>query len=275
MFSVLMSVYCKENPAWFDLALCSVLEKQRLKPGQVVLVCDGPLTSELDAIIDYWVKRSTTELLVHRLIENRGLGFCLNKGLSLCEYELVARMDSDDISEYARFSEQVGLLTDNQEIDVVGSFATYIDEHGAKIGDRKLPVHSDDIYSLLWTCPIIHPSVMFRKSVIERVGSYSYRLKRRQDYDLWFRCAAHGAKFYNIPRPLVRYRMASPASKKNNVSVAWTQALIGFKGCRALSLSFRAHVGVFYPFLKAILPVNLRVFVDKLSSRFDPRKLDG
>ena len=106
-FSVLMSVYADENPQYLDEALCSIWDQQTLKPGQIVLVKDGPLTNELDNCINTWKQKLGDVLTPVELPKNVGLGSALNKGLEQCRYELVARMDSDDVSAPERFEKQI------------------------------------------------------------------------------------------------------------------------------------------------------------------------
>ncbi|MEP0541183.1 MAG: glycosyltransferase, partial [Marinobacter sp.] len=246
--------------------------EQTLRPSQIVLICDGPLTEALDSIIAKWAAISLVDFVVHRFKNNYGLGYCLHEGLKLCKYDLIARMDADDISFSGRFEKQANFLDSHSDIDIVGSFAIVIDGDGNEKEIRKLPETCQDIISLIWTCPLIHPSVMFRKSTVVQAGSYSKTLKRRQDYDLWFRCAILGARFYNIPEPLIYYRITDSTYGRNSFSVAWTQAIIGYRGCRKLSLGAKAYVGVFYPLLKAILPLTLRKSLESFVRKFDPRE---
>ena len=98
-YSVLMSVYSKENPTWLRLAIES-MQTQTLPTSDFVLVCDGPLTPELDGVIAEKQRQMGTVLTVVRLEKNMGLGNALSEGLRHCRNELVARMDSDDISCY-------------------------------------------------------------------------------------------------------------------------------------------------------------------------------
>ncbi|MEO3879134.1 glycosyltransferase [Rheinheimera fenheensis] len=271
MFSVLMSVYARENPHWLRQSLSSILADQTVKPAQVVLVADGPLHDELEQVIADFKQYYGEILDICRLDSNRGLGYALNEGLLHCKFDWIARMDADDIALPQRFSRQLDFIKQNPEVDIVGSYAEDMDAGGASISIRKVPVGAAQIHQLMWTCPLIHPSVMYRKSVVLSAGSYSKTLKRRQDYDLWFRCARAGAGFANIAEPLIRYRITDQTYARNNVSVAWNQAIIGFKGCRALSLGLKAHLGVFYPVIKAILPLKLRKGLEGIIKKFDPR----
>ena len=120
-FSVLMSVYAKENPEHFWLALHSNLVEQTLLPDEMVLVCDGPLTPELDAVIAEYQEKCPAILRVHRLSENGGLGKALNSGMEQCRYDWIARADSDDVCDAHRFEIQMNYLQEHPEVDILGS----------------------------------------------------------------------------------------------------------------------------------------------------------
>ena len=96
-FSVLMSIYHGEEPGHFRESIKSIFQ-QTLMPPEVVLVCDGPLTDALDTIIEEYQELYPDLLKVVRLPQNGGLGKALNEGLRHCRYELIARMDADDIA---------------------------------------------------------------------------------------------------------------------------------------------------------------------------------
>ena len=116
MFSVLLSVYKKEQPTYLRQSLDSLFS-QTLPPDEIVLVKDGPLTPELDAVITEYQTRCTI-LKVIPLTHNQGLGKALNEGLKHCSYELVARMDTDDIAKPERFEKQIRVFTEHPEVDV-------------------------------------------------------------------------------------------------------------------------------------------------------------
>lgn len=206
-FSVLISVYKKEQPQYLQESLDSIFG-QTLPPTEVILVCDGPLTEELDKVVECFAQQHR-EMRVVRLAQNRGLGNALREGLHHCSYEVVARMDTDDICKPDRFEVQIQYMEAHPEIDVVGS---WIDEF---IGDlsnvrsiRKLPEQHDDIVDFgRKRNPINHPSVVFRRSVVENAGSYRHFLLF-EDYDLWVRMILKGARFHNIQRSLLFFRMS-------------------------------------------------------------------
>lgn len=274
-FSVLMSIYKGESSTWLEESLDSIVFGSQVTPSQIVCVFDGPVTEQLESVFVKYDSRF--EGLIHKvtLPINVGLGRALREGLLHCKYDLVARMDADDVVEPVRFKKQVTLLDENKEVDIVGAMAIDIDGQGREIGIRRVPENNTQIKELLWACPIIHPSVMFRKSKILEAGSYSKYLRRRQDYDLWFRCAKAGCNFYNIQEPLIKYRVTDDSHKRNSLSVAWEQYKIGRNGVKALGLGWRARVGVLYPVIKAVMPLPVRKALIKLVRRFDPRVRKG
>jgi len=195
-FSVLLSLYDRENPVYLRLALNSVWN-QTLKPNEIVIVKDGPLREELEAVLSDFSQIAPVKFVINE--QNMGLSFALNKGLAACSNEIVARMDTDDICYSERFEKQLQFLSEHPDIDILGSFATKIDESGNEIELMKVPVNQEDIYRLIWTNPFIHPTVMFRKQQIMAIGSYNVNSGlRMDDYELWFRCAKNKLHFYKL-----------------------------------------------------------------------------
>ncbi|MFD2632136.1 glycosyltransferase [Idiomarina piscisalsi] len=267
--SVLMSVYDGDKPNWFDEALHSILVEQ--SPGQLVLVIDGTISEKLENIISKYYNVNPDVLNVIRLDRNKGLAHALNVGLRYCNYELVARMDADDISYPTRLKTQQSYFLKDTDLDILGSPAIDIDANGASVGLRGVPISHQEIYKLMWTCPLIHPSVMFKKDKILAAGGYSEKLKRRQDYELWFRCAELGYRFKNAEETLIKYRITEDTHKRNNLSVAWSQYKIGLSGVSSLGLGVKARLGVAFPVIKALLPTPLRKLLIHVSNVFDPR----
>ena len=107
-FSVILSLYFKEQPSYLIQSLDSIFS-QTLLPDEIVLVKDGPLTPELDNIVSEYEKRYNI-IKVIPLEKNLGLGKALNEGLKHCSHDLVARMDTDDIAYPNRFEKQVKFM---------------------------------------------------------------------------------------------------------------------------------------------------------------------
>lgn len=274
-FSVLMSVYSKEKPEYFNQAFLSIWDQQTLKPDQVVLVKDGLLTPELDALIEQWQTKLSQVLTLVELPHNVGLGAALNTGLQACRNDLVARMDTDDIARRDRFSLQVEYMNEHPECDVVGSYVVEIDSQGSRGRTRRMPVHHEEIFRLLWACPLIHPTVVIRKSRVLSVGGYDTKMRRRQDYELWFRCALNGIRFHNLPHSLLYYRFVDHTHRRQSKRLAWQQGIVGYTGSRSVGLPVQVALLAFVPFMRSLMPVFLQHPIYKTLSVFDPRKGNG
>ena len=135
-FSVLLSIYYKEQPEYLRLALDSIFS-QTVKANEVVLVEDGKLTDELEKVVTEY-EALYPELNVVRFEKNRGLGHALNDGLKYCSYDLIARADTDDICKPNRFEKQVQVLEAHPEYDLVSSWVDeFIDKIKKEICDNK------------------------------------------------------------------------------------------------------------------------------------------
>lgn len=215
-FSVLMSVYIKEKPECLEKSLESVFN-QTLKPSEVVLIKDGPLTNELDNIINKFKKIEET-LKVISLEKNMGLGEALRIGVENCSYELIARMDTDDICKNNRFEEQINYFKKNPDLDMIGSWTDEFQEINGEIkvkSIRKVPEKQSEIIKRLKKANAFnHPTVMYKKNSIIKAGNYSEEFNCLEDYYLWVRMAVNNSKFYNIQKSLIYFRITSGTSKR-------------------------------------------------------------
>lgn len=209
MFSVLTSVYIKEDPIFLANALESIFN-QTLLPNEVVLVQDGPITDELGVVITQYKEKYSSIIKILPLSENVGLGNALNKGLEVCSYEIVARMDTDDICYVNRFEEQIRFLENNPEISVIGSTVQEFDVIKGDLKQfRKLPLgHEELVRFSKYRNPLSHPSVMFKKQAVLNVGSYQ-DMPLFEDYYLWVRMILKGYKIANIDSPLLHFRIGN------------------------------------------------------------------
>jgi glycosyltransferase involved in cell wall biosynthesis len=207
-FTVLIAVYEKENPDFLKLALESIWFQQTLKPSEIVLVCDGPLTRELDKVIN--VFKLNAPLKVLKLEKNYGLGNALSKGLYICSNELVIRMDSDDISAPDRFEKQLKYMTEHPEIDISGTNIAEFKESIHKIcSHRRLPSQPDELLRFAKTRnPLNHMTVIFHKTSIINAGNYQ-PFHGYEDYYLWIRMLQNGSLIGNIPENLVFARIGN------------------------------------------------------------------
>lgn len=205
-FSVLLSVYHRENPNFMDDSLNSIFQ-QTIMPNEVILVQDGPLNNELYGIIEKYLQKYPTIFKTIPLPTNQGLGNALNVGLQYCSYDLVARMDTDDICLPNRFEQQLQFMQQHPEIDVVGGWTLeFINSLENIIAIRQVPYGEKQIKQYFKRRnPLNHPTVMFRKNAVLQAGGY-LDLDRYEDYYLWVRMLKNGANFDNIPQPLIYFR---------------------------------------------------------------------
>lgn len=208
-FSVLLSVYKKENPQFLKKSLDSIFSQTR-KADEVVLVEDGPLTPELDDVIEKFVRNEPTFKLVV-LKNNQGLGRALNAGMKECTYKYVARMDTDDICYPNRFEKQMDYIDRHPEVELLGTWTQEFteDENGnvKLMSLKKFPKTNDEIYKFgKKRNPFEHPSVIFKKESVIKAGEYVH-CYLFEDYYLWARMMLNKAVMYNIPEPLLYFRM--------------------------------------------------------------------
>jgi glycosyltransferase involved in cell wall biosynthesis len=205
-YSVLMSIYHKENPDFFKVSVESMLN-QTLKPEQIVIVKDGKLTEALDQIINEYTTAHPNLFTVVSLEKNVGLGLALNEGLKVCRNELVARMDTDDISLLERCELQVKEFIKNEKLCIVGTMIDeFIDDPNTIISSRIVPTTHEEILKFSRRRnPFSHPSVMYRKSKVLEVGGYKdYR--RNQDMELFVTLINKGCISMNIDKSLLLFR---------------------------------------------------------------------
>ncbi|MBD5238283.1 MAG: glycosyltransferase [Bacteroidales bacterium] len=207
-FSVLMSVYGKDRPAWLKESLESVFS-QTLKADEVVLVIDGPIGGDLREVIDHYCHLHP-ELNVAPLAENGGLGKALNHGLDICSNDIIIRMDADDISLPERFENLINTFERFPEVDAVSSWIDeFEDEPENIVSSRKLPEFPYELGQFARDrCPLNHPASAFKKSSILLAGGYRH-LPLYEDYYLWARMLKSGFKMYNIQRSLLLMRTSS------------------------------------------------------------------
>jgi len=205
-FSVLMSIYYKEKPEYFNRAMQSIWDEQIVKPDEIILVQDGKLTDDLYTNIAEWKKKLGEILKIIPLRYNVGLGDALNEGIKHCNCELIARMDTDDIALPDRFEKQLKVF-ENGDIDICSSWVSEFENNENKIVSyRKLPQFNEEICKYgKARCPINHPAVMYKKSIVQKAGGYK-KMMWFEDYYLWARMILNGAKFYNIQEVLVNMR---------------------------------------------------------------------
>ena len=251
-YSVLMSVYQKENPEYFRAALSSIFY-QTVLPTEVVLVCDGPLTAALNAVIaeyescylkgiprlartdtddcamsDKQLDMPETVFRVVRLTENQGLGKALNEGLGHCSCEWIARMDTDDLAAPDRCEKQLRYLESHPDVDALsGTIAEFQGDaldvqvaEKAVTSYKTVPQTPEEISGYIkQRNPINHPCVMFKKSSVEFSGGYQ-PCPYFEDYDLWVRMYRDHAVLANLPDTLLYMRVNGMHQRRGGIQYA-------------------------------------------------------
>lgn len=222
-FSVLLSLYFREKPSYLIQSLDSLFS-QTLIPNEIVLVKDGPLSPELDYIVAKYEKQYPI-IKVIPLKKNLGLGKALNEGLKYCSYDLIARMDTDDIAYPIRFEKQIKFMTEHPEIDACSSWIDeFIDSTDNIVSTKKLPETNEEIKKYAkHRSPLNHPAVMFRKKAVMAVNGYS---GFPEDYCLWIKMIMNGSKMYNFQESLLYFRYSPDMIKRRG---GWKYAKDDFK----------------------------------------------
>lgn len=257
--SVLMAVYKNDRPDWFKSAVDSMLN-QTHKPDEVIVVVDGPIGKELENVIRRYGKR----IRVVRIAKNKGLWNALNVGLGVAKNELVARMDSDDIAVNDRISKQVDMFLRDEDLDLAGG---QIQEFEGNIENlttrRQVPLFQKDIIKYAkYRSPFNHPTVMYKKTVINKYGGY-HAFMRTEDYDLWVRLLMNGCKVANHADTLTFYRLSENNQKRKvsrtqqKESIALTKRFyrLGFLS----KFEYAIVVGIKITFF--LLPTSLKTYI--------------
>ena len=204
-FSVLMSVYAKDRPAWVRQALDSVLTNT-VKPTEVVIMVDGPVGTDLQAVLDESAKNPLVRVISHPV--NIGRGAALAIAVPQCKNELIALMDADDVCRTDRFEKQLAAFVANPDLAVCGGQIQEVDsESFSPLSKRTVPLTHSGIKQYLKTrMPFNNPTVMFKKQAILDSGNFK-PFGLVEDYYMWVRVAAKGYKMANLPDILVDMRI--------------------------------------------------------------------
>lgn len=198
-----MSVYKNDRAGIVRDALISIIDKQTVPPTEVILVEDGQVNDTLEQmLVEYAATHPSLRII--RNATNRGLGVVLEQAVSEAKYDIVARMDSDDLSMPDRFEKQLSYLAEHPEVDIVGGqISEFIDSPNSVIGYRLVPLEHEAICRYLKSrCPLNHVTVMFRKDAVIKAGNYQAWFNN-EDYYLWIRMFMNGCRFANMPDVLV------------------------------------------------------------------------
>ncbi|WP_038342343.1 glycosyltransferase, partial [Acinetobacter baumannii] len=244
-FSILLSLYHKENPNNLNDCFESIWVKQNIKPVEIVLVLDGPVGSDLIKVIDDWKLILNNVLKIIVININVGLGKALNEGLKHCSYDWVFRMDTDDICQPDRFEKQINFIKKNPDIVVLGGQILEFDSEPKEAKVLKnVPTTYFEIKKFAEKrCPFNHMTVAYRKDVIQKLGAYQHHLFM-EDYNLWLRVLGKGYKVANLPDVLVYARVGNGmhARRKGLEYIKSEKQLLDLKKQLKLQSPLRANI---------------------------------
>ena len=215
--SVLMSVYKKEKPEYFQAALESIIN-QTLQPDEIVVIKDGPLTTELEEVLEEMGKKlaqesalssKRIELQTYQFEKNVKLGRALRKGVELCQHAFVARMDTDDIACPDRLQKQYDYMISHEDVAALGGYIEEFCDKNDFSQVKTMPCSAEEVRSYArFRNPLNHMTVMFRKEAVLMVGNYRH-YPFLEDYDLWGRILGMGYEIENLSEVLVRARVGN------------------------------------------------------------------
>lgn len=213
-FSVAMSVYKNDDPAQLDQALESICT-QSLPADEIFLVIDGPIGDALQQVIDRYAAQYGN-FTIRQLEQNGGLGQALKLAVEECRYDLIVRMDSDDISAPGRFQKQIEAYKENPA-DVIGGWTLGFDgdlQNGQVSCAKRKLTHDEIVRQLPCKSPMSHVTVLFRREAVLKAGNYQH-LHYHEDYYLWTRMIEAGCTFRNIPEYLVYVRVGRDQARRH------------------------------------------------------------
>lgn len=221
--SVILPVYNAQES--IGKSIESILT-QFFEDFELIIINDGSTDNTLliiSSFKDHRIRICTTP--------NRGIARALNFGIKLAKADIIARMDADDISLPDRLEKQLDYLNSNPDVGLVSCKVEYGGDRNANLGYalyvdhiNKLMTHETMFIKRFQESPIAHPSVMYRKCLIEQFGGYAEN-KTAEDYELWLRWMNKGVKFGKINGKLLIWNDLPNRISRNNVAYSEAEFL--------------------------------------------------
>lgn len=261
-YSVLMPLWYKEDLKYLEQSLTS-MAMQTAKPDEIVMIQDHGITQEMSSLITKISDQHHVEINIYQNfdLDGKGLSAILSYGVHKCRNELIARMDTDDIAFPVRCEKELEVFQRYPHMALVGGWITeFADSTDNVSGIRRVPEYKPEIikFSKL-RCPFNHPSVMFKKSVILEVGNYDDKIRKAEDYDLWYRVLKSENDVYNIQESLLWFRSGKEQNKRRK-DKAHYQARIDVKRKMLSDCYLKRSEYLFIVLIEAInhyLPSNI------------------
>lgn len=245
--------------SYVSTSLTSILN-QSFKNFQLVIVDDASSDSTREKLTKIADKRL-------KIIRNRsrlGIAASLNRALKEATGSLIARMDADDIAHPDRLKKQIIFLDQHKAIGVIGTQAKFIDKRGKIIGQTHNPLWDADIRRKLMSFnPIVHPSVIVRRELLDKFGSYDETLDGAEDYDLWLRFARF-TKFRNLGECLLFWRRSSSAVSFKDIDRIQSMAIrVRLKALKTYGYSWKEAIDLLSPMVRSLLPLRIKHLIYK------------
>lgn len=236
------------KPSFLSLSTQSILE-QKFSNLELLIVYEKS-SEKIDESLEKIFEENSDD---HRLkiikSNEKGLANSLNLGLTKAKGQYIARMDSDDISEKNRLEEQISFIKESNN-DLVGSWALSISEEGKVLGTIEPPVtHLEIRKKIMFHNPFLHPSILFRKEILEKVGFYNPKFNGAEDYDLYFRVMSENFRVSNMPKFLLRLRETTGSVMRGENWKLQRSVYLNVKKNAMKNLGFSTPRDLFYYYL--------------------------
>lgn len=212
IISVVMPVYNAEK--YLDESIESIL-KQTYQNFEFIIINDGSIDKSLEIIKKY---QNQDERIVLISRENKGLVASLNEGIAKAKGKYIARMDADDVSLSERLETQLKYMITNN-LDICGGNYLIIDQNSKTISTSEVPESfSEILLTMVSNVPFAHPSVMIKKFFLDdkklKYGINGY--KNAEDLDLWINMYNQNARFGNVKKRIIKYRVVPTSMSRTN-----------------------------------------------------------
>lgn len=261
--SVIIATYKGEKPAYLDRALRSIWDDQKRKPDEIVLVEDGPLTTGLCNVVDAWKEILESKLVVIEKPVNEGLAAALNDAIEVAHGDLIARMDSDDISLPDRFMLQEQYMDEHPEVDILGGSIREFNDEGTLSAVQRYPATMQEVLRTMYKAsPLAHPTVMYRSSFFKAGYRYSSKYHICEDVTMWYDAAAGGRVINSLQDVLLEFRRNPSVMQRRSREKAWSEFLAYNDGISRLYGKFSyKYIYSFMRMCFRLMPASLVSFI--------------
>lgn len=250
--SVIMATYnCKHH---VEDAIDSILLQSYTDIE--LIICDDHSTDGTWELIQQY--KNNKKIKMYKNKQNMHAAYTRNKCIKQSTGEYIAIQDADDISEKDRIANLVNFLRGHQYYDFVGSSVKVFNDKNNKQIIKYKPERPEK-KDFLFTIPFAHPSLLFRKEVLEDIGGYrvSKETTRVEDYDMVMRAYIAGYKGYNLEMPLYNYRVDDETLKKRKFKYRVDESKVRFIRFREMGLLPAGFIYVLKPIIVGAIPNNM------------------